>query len=333
MLKFDRRSAARLEIVAALVYSNPIARGLQPTPQEIALTRRLPSLSALTAFEAFARHGRMTRAADELCVTHGAVSRQIKALEAQLGAKLVDGPRHALKLTAAGLTLAQGLTAAFETIRDALPPPVARRDRPLRLSCNGTFAMRWLIPRLHGFLARHPAVKVEIAESHAPVDFTDDAYDAAIRLTVVETPAEQVEVVLMAHAFGPVCAPGAGPMTAQARLVSRTHPPAWVEWTAASGVDPGPGAGPREFDHMFYMLEAAASGLGAAIGSWPLVEQDIESGRLVAPMGFVQGRGRVGLFMPRRDQHPGLSALRDWLVEEAAKLLPAPVSSTHIPPA
>jgi DNA-binding transcriptional LysR family regulator len=294
------------------------------------LPRRLPSLSALTAFEAFARHGRMTRAADELFVTHGAVSRQIKALEAQLGARLVDGPRHALKLTPEGLTLAQSLTAAFDTIREGLPAPARGGDgRPLRLSCNGTFAMRWLIPRLHDFIGRHPAIKVEIAESFAPVDFGADAYDAAIRLTVVETPADQVETLLMEHTFGPVCAPGAGPLEPQARLLSRTHPPVWAEWTAASGVDLGPGAGPREFDHMFYMLEAAAAGLGVAIGSWPLVEQDIERGRLVAPLGFTQGRGRVALFAPRRNPHTGVAALRDWLVEQAAMLPKPPVSTAH----
>lgn len=294
------------------------------------MPRRLPSLSALTAFEAFARHGRMTRAADELCVTHGAVSRQVKALEAQLGARLVDGPRHALKLTPEGLTLAQSLTAAFDTIREGLPAPIGGEGRPLRLSCNGTFAMRWLIPRLHDFVDRYPAIKVEIAESFAPVDFNRDEYDAAIRLTVAETPADQAETVLMAHEFGPVCAPGAGPLAPQARLLSRTHPPVWAEWTAASGVDLGPGAGPREFDHMFYMLEAAAAGLGVAIGSWPLVEQDIERGRLIAPLGFTQGSGRVALFAPKRSPHPGVALLRDWLLEQAAMLPKAPVSAAHI---
>ena len=294
------------------------------------MTRRLPSLSALAAFEAFARHGRMTRAADELCVTHGAVSRQIKALAAQLGVRLIDGPRHALKLTPAGLTLAQGLTAGFNAIREALPASAGGGEgRPLRLSCNGTFAMRWLIPRLPAFVGRHPAIKVEIAESFAPVDFSDGAYDAAIRLTERETPPDQVETVLMRHAFGPVCAPGSGPIEPQARIVSRTHPPAWAEWAEASGVDLGPGAGPREFDHMFYMLEAAAAGLGVAVASWPLVEQDIERGRLVAPLGFVPGRGRVGLFLPRRDPHPDAALLRDWLVEEAGKLPRPPVSSIH----
>lgn len=294
------------------------------------MARRLPSLSALTAFEAFARHGRMTRAADELCVTHGAVSRQIKALEAQLQASLVDGPRHALKLTPEGLALAQALTAAFDAIRGALPGPTAGGEgRTLRLSCNGTLAMRWLIPRLPRFVDQHPAIKVEIAESFAPVDFSADAYDAAIRLTERETPPDQVEVVLMPHVFGPVCAPGSGPLEAQARIVSKTHPPVWAEWSEAAGVDIGPGAGPREFDHMFYMLEAAAAGLGVAVGSWPLVEQDIERGRLVAPLGFVPGRGRIGLFTPRRNPHPGVAPLRDWLLEEAGKLSKPPVSSAH----
>ncbi len=292
------------------------------------MTRRLPSFSALAAFEAFARHGRMTRAAEELCVTHGAVSRQIKALEAQLGAALVTGPRHALKLTSAGLTLAQGLTAAFETVREALPPDAAaKQGRPLRLSCNGTLAMRWLIPRLKGFLARQPQVQVEVSESHAAVDFSDGAYDAAIRLTAAPPGEGQVATPLMPHHFGPVAAPGSGPLEQQARLIARTHPPAWAEWMAASGVTLPPASIEREFDHHFYMLEAAASGLGVAIGSWPLVSQDVLSGRLVAPLGFIPaGPERVTLFTPRRDPHPGTQALRAWLLEEAAALPPAPVS-------
>ena len=295
------------------------------------VTRRLPSFRALAAFEAFARHGRMIRAAEELCVTHGAVSRQIKALEAQLGAALVTGPRHALQLTPAGLALAQGVTAAFQTLRDALPPDAAaKRGRPLRLSCNGTFAMRWLIPRLQGFLAGRPDVQVEVSESYAPVDFSDGAYDAAIRLTGAAARADQTVSDLMPHHFGPVIAPGSGPLEAQARLVSRTHPPAWAEWMAASGVSLPPAAVEREFDHMFYMLEAAASGLGAAIASWPLVALDIERGRLVAPLGFIPGPERVAFFAPKRDPHPGAAPLRAWLIEQAAKLPVPPVRRAHM---
>jgi LysR family glycine cleavage system transcriptional activator len=288
---------------------------------EPSMTRRLPSLSALAAFEAFARHGRMTRAADELCVTHGAVSRQIKALETQLGVRLITGHRTALTLTPAGLTLAQGLTAGFTTIRAALPPGAnAKQGRPVRLSCNGTFAMRWLIPRLQTFLADHKDVQVEISESHAPVDFTTGDYDAAIRLTLAGAAAGQIVTDIMPHHFGPVAAPGAGPVLTLPRLHSRTHPPAWAEWAESAGAELPEVGVEREFDHIFYMLEAAASGLGAAIGSWPLVFRDIEQGRMVAPHGFVPGQGRIAFFAPRRDVHPGLEPLKNWLLTEAAAM-------------
>lgn len=115
--------------------------------------RSLPPLNALRAFEAFARCGRMTLAADELCVTHGAISRQIRQLEDHLGAALTEGPRTKLVLTSTGVTLAQALTAAFDQIDAAIPrlPPAA--DRALVVSCLPTFAMKWLIPRLPGFVA------------------------------------------------------------------------------------------------------------------------------------------------------------------------------------
>ena len=140
---------------------------------------------------------------------------------------------------------------------------------------------------------------------------------------------DQVETPLMPHQFGPVIARGSGPLDQQPRLVSRTHPPAWEEWIAASGERLPPAPAVREFDHMFYMLEAAASSLGAAIGSWPLVAQDIERGRLSAPAGFIPGPGRIALFAPKADPHPGVAPLRAWLLEEAAAM-PRPVSNPHI---
>lgn len=115
------------------------------------MTRRpLPSLKGLQAFEVFARTGSMTRAAAELSVTHGAVSRQIKALEAQLGARLVDGPKHQLQLTPAGRELASSLSTAFDLVASALPGAAA--DQELVVACPGTFAMKWLIPRLPRYL-------------------------------------------------------------------------------------------------------------------------------------------------------------------------------------
>ncbi|MFN7109945.1 MAG: LysR family transcriptional regulator, partial [Brevundimonas sp.] len=111
-----------------------------------------PPLNALRTFEAFARHGSMTRAAAELCVTHGAVSRQIAALQTSLGVVLVSGPRHALVLTEAGAQLAERLTPAFGAIADAVQTTRHGAAREIEISCLGTFALKWLIPRLPGFL-------------------------------------------------------------------------------------------------------------------------------------------------------------------------------------
>src|SRR5689334_22694779 len=143
--------------------------------------RSLPSLNALRAFEAFARRGQMTQAADELCVTHGAVSRQIRSLETSLGFDLTEGPRHRLKLTEAGARLAAALHSAFDQVETALDDLRSDAHVELHLSCVGTLAIRWLIPRLSAFHARHPAVRVKVTESYAPVDFSRDRFDAAIR--------------------------------------------------------------------------------------------------------------------------------------------------------
>src|SRR5262249_29696517 len=121
------------------------------------MKRALP-LNALRAFEAAARHGRMTAAAAELHVTHGAVSRQVRHLEAVLGVRLFEGPKSRLTLTEAGRNLLPRLTAAFGEIEAAVDAVADRDEGPLDVSCTSTFAMRWLLPRLHRFNARHPAV-------------------------------------------------------------------------------------------------------------------------------------------------------------------------------
>lgn len=120
------------------------------------MVRRLPSLNALRAFEAAGRHGRMSQAADELNVTHSAVSRQVQLLEEALGVSLFEGPRNALRLTEAGRTLVPGLTGAFDQIDTAVRLVADTEDGPLDVSCLGTFTMRWLIPRLHRFQVEYP---------------------------------------------------------------------------------------------------------------------------------------------------------------------------------
>ena len=277
------------------------------------MTRRsLPPLTALRAFEAFARLGKMTTAADELCVTHGAISRQIRSLEEAVGLALTEGPRHRLKLTDAGERLAASLSGAFDRVERTLADLKSAGDTELHLSCLGTFAMRWLIPRLGSFHEQHPGLRVRVTESFAPADFARERYDAAIRLTE-HVPAHGGEAIAFLDNFhGPVAAPqltGATPgvkaFASLPRLHTRPHLQAWSEWESHTGLS---------------MLEAAVAGLGVGLSPFIYVAADIEAGRLAAPVGFVRTPAQFYLILPPGPARPAASAFRDWLLDEAGKV-------------
>lgn len=298
------------------------------------MARRLPSLNALRAFEAFARHGRMTLAADELCVTHGAISRQIRQLEEQLGVALTEGPRSRLRMTPQGLTLAQALSPAFDQIEAAVPRPPQVGQRPLVVSCLPTFAMKWLIPRLPRFQSAHPDVPVRVMEANGPFDYESDDVDLAIRMRLPGRtyPEDSVETPFMGHFHGPVMSPdlaaGIEPTLALIgtlpRLHTRTFPEGWSEWACKMPSDLPAPVSEQEFDHFFYLIEAAAAGLGVAIVPWAFVQRDLASGRLTAPLGFIAGEASVVVLTPLAGASPRVSIFRDWLVEEGR--------STPMPP-
>ena len=294
-------------------------------------TRSLPPLNALRAFEAFGRRGRMTLAADELCVTHGAISRQIRQLEDHLGVALTEGPRNKLILTEAGLTLAQALTQALDQIDAALPRP-AGSDGALVVSCLPTFAMKWLIPRLPDFVAAHPDIQARIVESNGSFDFRADGVDLAIRMRLPDAPpSPDADVTpFLKHYVGPVASPE---LAAQVhdlqslarlpRLHTRTFMESWAEWESAAGLALPPAEVNREFDHYFYMLEAAAAGLGVALSPWAFAETDLTSGRLVAPLGMIPGQAQVCALTPKGKATRAARRFRDWLVAQGAAT-PAP---------
>ncbi len=299
----------------------------------------LPALTGLRAFEAFARLGSMTGAGAELCVTHGAVSRQVHALEAQLGVRLVEGPRHQLALTEAGRRLAAALSRAFDQIAEALPGAGGRRE--LAVACFGTLAMKWLIPRLPGFLEQHPDLDVRIVESHAPVDFSQGGLHAAIHMEDGARAEGLQRRPFMAHYHGPVVAAGLwariGPeperLLALPRLHSETFRPAWSQWARRAGRILPPATADRVFEHNTYMLEAAAAGLGAAVAPWAFAAPDIEAGRLVAPFGFAPVETRFAYWRPRLCDNAAAAAFGDWLAEQGRETPPPPArSATSRPP-
>lgn len=290
------------------------------------MARRIPSLNALRAFEAAGRHGRMTLAADELNVTHSAVSRQVQQLEDVLGVPLFEGPKNSLRLTDAGTRLLAGLSPAFDQIDMAVRLVADTDDGPLDVSSPGTFAMRWLIPRLHRFQTLHPGIEVRLTSSAKPVDFTRDSFDVAIRVEAGPWPAGTEATVLFSERSGPVLS------RALARsalrnfaglpwLHSRTRRLAWSDWCARTGT-PMAGGTETEYEHLYFMLEAAMAGLGVCIAPWPFVFADIKAGRLTAPRGFIEsGKDYVALRRARRHRKSALFC--EWLQAEAREFIAA----------
>ena len=290
------------------------------------MARRLPSLNALRAFEAAGRRGRMTLAADELNVTHSAISRQIQHLEEVLGVSLFEGPKNRLRLTEAGQTLLPGLVAAFDQIDMSVRSVADTADGALDVSCPGTFTMRWLIPRLYRFQAEHPDIDVRLTASSRPVDFSRDGFDVAIRVGTAPWPDGADVIPLFPEQTGPVVAPSlASTVSGLPVLHTKTRLRAWGDWLTRSGI--AIDGGPRvEYEHFYFMLEAAGAGLGVCVAPWPYVTGDIRDNRLAAPFGFIDsGHEYVALRRARRTRKSVIFC--EWLRAEAEDFVstnPAP---------
>lgn len=301
------------------------------------MPRRLPPLKVLPAFEIAAERLSFSAAAEELRLTHGAVSRQVKALEDHLGLALFRRLNRRIELTDAGAALLPSVTQALHQLEAGAAKVQARpRQGPLVVSCLATFMMRWLIPRLYAFNAAHPGIEVRLSASHAPVDFARDGVDAAIRVGKPPWPAGISAHAILAEQVGPVCAPAwlgshrlryASDLKRHTLLHTETRAQAWPDWIAATGTPGVDASAGLRFEHAYFSLEAAAGGLGVAIASLPLVESDLRSGRLVAPLGFVpSGRSYCLLTEKRSMGIPKITAFRRWLSKLPAdgKAVPVP---------
>lgn len=289
------------------------------------MSAALPPLTALRAFEATVRLGSLSAAAAELHVTHGAVSRQLQALEAALGQPLlVKAGRH-LQPTAAGLRLQQSASLAFAQLRQAW---AELQPRPpggaLVLGCPGSVLARWMIPRLDALARDLPGLTLHLAAVEGEVDPALPGLDALLLLAQAPWPAAWQVHLLGSERIGPVFSPhcadagllaGAAPGALQSRplLHTRSRPQAWPAWWQAQGLDPGQLLRGQGFTHLYYLLEAARSGLGVAIAPEELVREDLADGRLLAPWGFVPTCGQWALCWRRGHHDPRLPQLAQWL--------------------
>jgi LysR family glycine cleavage system transcriptional activator len=291
------------------------------------MRRRLPPLKTLPAFEMAAERLSFTQAAGELHLTHGAVSRQIKALESHLGVPLFRRRNRRIELTDAGTAFLPGVRQALHLLETTTAQvTTSPREGALVVSCVATFMMRWLIPRLHAFNTVHRKIAVRLSASHAPVDFARDGIDVAIRLGRAAWPGNVVASPFLADRIGPVCAPALlegrksmrmSDLRRHRLLHAETRTQAWSDWARARSttIDLSNSQG---FEHTYFMVEAAASGLGIGIASRALVEDDLRSGRLVAPFGFAQsGRSYCVLCARQAANNPKIAAFRHWIVSAA----------------
>ena len=296
--------------------------------------RRLPPLNALRVFEVAARTSSYAQAATELGLTHGAVSRQIAILESWLGQRLFVRIGRRMVVTPAAQAFAAEVSLSFDRVNaaaDACGRPAARRV--LRVSAPATFAMRWLIPRLDRFHARHREVEVAVATTTTLHDALRGGFDIAVRRDLPQA-AGQVWGQYRATAFlGEADMLVASPallahhpirtqddIAGHTLLATETRPGDWTDWAAAAGL-PHPLGRRRVFDHYFVTLQAIADGLGIGIGPVPVLDGELTAGRLVAPFPdiVVKRTGYVALIPFDADKTSSLAAFLEWLLDEAGR--------------
>lgn len=291
--------------------------------------RRLLPLNPLRAFEAAARHLSFTRAADELGVTQGAVSRHIRALEERLGFPLFVRTAQGLHLEQGGRVYAQVLQDAFTRIARATDNLIATQTHSV-LTIRGytTFFIRWLIPRLPEFQRIHADIEVRLVAATTPVDFDRDAVDIGVRYGAGHWRGWRSDLLFRDELF-PVCGPGylaqrdaKSPATLilESTLLHHNLRSAdWIDWLAMADC-----AQVRHdnlyFEDLSIVYECARANLGIAIGQRSYIEDDLASGRLVQPFDTVLHRD-LGYYLvcpAERADAPKIRLFREWLLSGVA---------------
>lgn len=287
----------------------------------------LPSLNALKAFEASARLHSITLAAKELHVTHGAVSRQVKQLEEQLGITLLSKQGRGIKLTDAGTHLYEASHSAFSQLHTAcLELRQQTQQAPFVLACPGSLLARWLIPRLERLQHDLPDLRLQVITNTGD-DNNLQQSDADASLVFLDQPCpENMQAhILDTERIGPVLSPhyqhapalrhaSAAALLNEPLLFTRSRQQAWPQWVQVQQLPSTELRYAQGFEHLYYLLEAAVAGLGVAIAPEHLVRSDIANGRLIAPWGFVETSAKLVL-LTRKNQHAQRAQqLAQWLV-------------------
>jgi LysR family glycine cleavage system transcriptional activator len=288
---------------------------------------RLPPLNALRAFEAAARHEGFIAAADELFVTRGAISRQVKILEDHIGVQLFHRNARGVELTAAGQRLYPVLTGAFAMMQREVER-IAADAAELRVICPPTLSIRWLLPQLEQFRAAHPEIKLQLTtDFYSSKGFRAAEYDLGISVENRAGRPPDIEVLpLFEMVLAPACAPSllpaleAGPEALAGQRLLHESPrrfdwPTWVQHFGVEQVDPASG---EAFPNLDMATRAAVMGAGVVMADLVLCQEELARGDLVLPfpeMTCGTPDGAYALIGERLKWHdPKVAAFRDWLL-------------------
>ena len=293
------------------------------------MPRRLPSLNSVRAFEAAARYESFTRAAEELCVTQGAVSHQVKALEAELGLKLFNRERQRLVITEAGREYLNVVRDAFDRIAIGTERLLQRQTSGiLTVSTSPDFAAKWLVHRLGRFAEAFPEIELRVSATLHHVDFAREDIDLAVRHGDGYWTGLHVTRLCSEELF-PVCSPrlatDARPLNRPADLLGfplrhlddRTT---WATWLETAGVGDAEALHGPVLNRASMVIDAAVDGQGVTLARTTLAAWDLINGRLIRPFALALPLAKsYWIVGPRASAAlPKIVTFRDWLLTEAA---------------
>ena len=293
------------------------------------MARRLPPLNALKAFEAAARHKSFTEAAQELCVTQGAVSHQVKALEDELGLRLFNREHRRLVITSAGQSYLQVIRDAFDRLALGTENLLEQQNSGvLNVSTSPNFTSKWLVHRLGRFAEQHPTIDLRVAATLQHIDFAREDFDLAIRHGDGQWPELHVAQLCVEELF-PVCSPSYArrrpALTAPADLKNRTllhvnERRDWATWLEAANVDDVDFRRGPIFNQASIAFDAAIDGQGVALARSALAAWDLGAGRLVRPFALsLKVPYSYWIVCPKPAANlPKITIFREWLLAEAA---------------
>ena len=299
------------------------------------MKRHLPPLNALRIFETAARSASLSAAAEELGITHGAVSRQIALLEQWLGQPLFTRQGQRNVATEHARALAAEISSAFDRVSDAtIRFGRAPSTRVVQVNVQTTFATRWLIPRLSEFHSLHPDIEIVLNTSNSTDSKRISGFDVLIRRDPPEKPEWQyfekrhifdehltllvAPALLLKKPLERLC-----DLKDHIFISSQTRTGEWDSWLKAASIEPLRPVRFQRFDHYHVALQAIIDGLGVGIGGLPTLEHDVRQGRLVAPFSEqVVGSRYFAMVPPDVDKSTPLLAFLSWIETQASGVTP-----------